>query len=235
MKELSDISSIPTRDLYDRIETIISRVGLKHWLLAAVWREIYRRSMDNNAEPNFSAVSAALGMLEWFASRPLPPPPKAVGEELLEMGFLALEFLQPRIHGVRDLRVVFLKAVEVVRGVINLIERRSIDRLTYFSGCALNIRRLCAFCKARLPEPPADNKEKEEESESADGLQDGSESCYSEQGESAPVTCRICMELSYCDLSCQLSDMKRHKPYCWPQGESFSSPVVRRILVPTRD
>jgi len=170
---------------------------------------------------NFTGAIMALQYCEWFQSRKLPVPPQPIIDQLAEMMFRTLGFLQGAVLGVRDLRVLYLRAVDVVRTLIETVDRSLLERFKPFAGTALNIRRKCAFCQNVLPEVDmtALIDDEVEQSISADDNGQG------------PVCCAVCMELSYCDLSCQMSDAKRHRPCCIPACENFSSPKLFSMLV----
>lgn len=225
-RDLRDVSLIDKDELRSWVKHVEARLGLRHWLVAALWKEIHCRQVAKRKEPTFPSTLACLQFLEWIVSRKLSVPPKALVEQLSNMVLSALRFLHGKLPGgVRDLRVVFLRAVDVARSVADAMDRDLLSHIMPFAGAALNIRRMCGFCKALLPE--------EEISQPED------QSCLTDQDDSGIVDdgivtrCAWCQELRYCDLGCQKADMKRHRPYCIPAGDTFLSASIARVMVPT--
>lgn len=222
-RDLRDVSLIDKDELRSWVKHVEARLGSRHWLAAALWKEIHCRQVAKRREPTFSSTLACLQFLEWIASRKLPVPPRALVEQLTNMVLSALRFLQGKLPGgVRDLRVVFLRAVDVARSVADAIDRDLLNQIMPFAGAALNIRRMCGFCKARLPEEEISRPEEQSSPDDSDIVEECTVTC-----------CAWCQELRYCDMGCQKADMKRHRPYCIPAGDTFLSASIAQVMVPT--
>lgn len=215
--DLWDITGIPREELMNWSATVEQRVGTSHWLAPHVWFEIYRRQTARNGVLTFSTALVCLRICEWFLSRKLQSPPQAVVDQLEEMMFRTLEFLQASLVGVRDLRVVYLRAVDLIRTFIESVDKKLLDKFKAFAGVAQNIRRRCAFCQKMLRESDMEFAEPKDISADDDG------------GE--PVCCATCQDLWYCDMSCQISDYRRHRHFCYPSGTDFFSKKVEEVLI----
>jgi len=219
-EDLADLSAIPKDKLGDWLSVVGSRVGFDHWLAPALCMEIYKRhTVDTNGEKTltFTAALAGLRFGEWFLSRKLQSPPQQVIDEVADMLINTLDFLHGRLPGIRDLRVVYLRAHDMIRNVMENMDKGLLDRLRPFSGAAQNIKRRCAFCHKFLPEDIKINEENEDISATDEG--------------SVPLYCVHCMTLCYCDMGCQMSDWKRHRHYCVPLEADFQSAKLSSILL----
>eukprot|EP00931_Biecheleriopsis_adriatica_P051834 TRINITY_DN30092_c0_g1_i1.p1 TRINITY_DN30092_c0_g1~~TRINITY_DN30092_c0_g1_i1.p1 ORF type:complete len:528 (+),score=82.23 TRINITY_DN30092_c0_g1_i1:66-1586(+) len=216
------LSNVQLQEFADRV---CAQLSFGHFLYAMAIREMYFRSVRSceSGEASFSSVLYALRFMEWVLSRHLGIPPQDFADELFRMGIASLRFLHERIHGVRDLRTVYVKAVRLVRELLEEINCSSKEEIRRFQGAAVNLRRSCAYCRKRLPEEP----EEEVEWDLPLGDEDGGVVT-----ELSPVVC-ACGVLRYCDLSCQTADSRRHRPYCVRQKtEFFRLRSVAEILVP---
>lgn len=222
IQEVGDVTQLSKDDLALWLKSVEARVGLRHWLAAALWKESYARHSSRKGEQTFRSAFAGLNFLDWLSSRDLSRPPEELLKEIREMALNTLGFLETCMEGVRDLRVLYLRAVKVVQRVAGCDEVL-LEQYTHHSGVACNLRRLCAFCKSRLPEPAA-----EEDDDDLPPSASPDEYCM----EARAVTCGICRELSYCDLSCQVSDLPRHREYCIPTAARLHSERVRKICFP---
>lgn len=228
LEELSDLGALPKDRLRGLLDTVEERLGLRHWLAAALWKAIYQRfsrKRGAGSERNFTSIWAAMDFLEWLVSRQLPPPPEEMRGDLVAMGFAVLEFLQVRMTGVRDLRVVFLRALQVVRSVFGSMDRDLTDRLTPYIATASNMKRRCGFCETLLPEEAAEGQR-----EFVPPSQWANEDSYEEETDA--ICCATCNELWYCDMGCQLADLPRHRPYCVPKNQPLCSKLVTQIMLP---
>lgn len=217
VQELSDARAIPDDKLLEQVDVVTSRVGNQHWLAASLNFEVYDRCMrEGGTGMTYSACLASLRVAEWILSRKLPAPPQRLTDHVAEMMFHTLHFVGERLSGIRDLRVCYLRAVDLLREFFETIDKRSLDRFKTFAGAAQNIRRRCGFCQKFLKE----NIMMKEGDISADDFHNET------------TICSRCATLSYCGLSCQMSDWKRHRHYCIPLDADFYSARVGRILVP---
>mmetsp|Transcript_117214 Transcript_117214/g.215644 ORF Transcript_117214/g.215644 Transcript_117214/m.215644 type:complete len:491 (+) Transcript_117214:40-1512(+) len=214
--DLGDLSKISTHEFKDWLAHVETRLGLRHWLAALIWREGYVRQVAEAGELSFQSCWCSICFLEWIMSRNLPRPPQALVKEMATMALRTLDFLQARAYGVRDLRVIFLRIVEVLRKLFEDVSPDMLPRFRLFAGQAVNMRRVCAFCREPLKES---RSAAQEVSISEDDENDG------------PVRCGICQDLEYCDVSCQMADIQRHRPYCVPAGKNFHSKEVRNVMI----
>lgn len=216
-----------TEELYAHVRRVSEELGPGHWLHGAAWWELYRRHLGAEQGQSFCSAAAGLCFLDWLASRRLPTPPPGLVEELVTMISGILDFLKAQAsgEGVRDLRVVYLRACTLASELLDGFGNpRLFERLKPMLAMAVNMRRRCGFCKNRL----AEVGQEPEEYPDTFGDDDGAE-----VEESVPAGCRVCGELAYCDVGCQVADSLRHKAFCVPCGEGLGSNRVRRMLVPT--
>merc|ERR1711870_193103 len=82
----------------------------------------------------------------------LSTPPTDVLSLLTELMFQTIELLQNNLEGVRDLRVLFIRAVRLANMLIERYDKSLADRLTNYNVSVQYIRRRCAFCQCVLPE-----------------------------------------------------------------------------------
>mmetsp|Transcript_107197 Transcript_107197/g.277337 ORF Transcript_107197/g.277337 Transcript_107197/m.277337 type:complete len:471 (-) Transcript_107197:33-1445(-) len=219
-EDLADLSAIPTDKLGEWLSVVGSRLGMQHWLCPALCMEIYRRhTVDSQGAKTFTFTAALAGLRvgEWFLSRKLSKPPQSVIDEVADMMINTLEFIQGRLVGIRDLRVVYLRAHDMIRNLMESFDKRLLDRLRPFSGAAQNIKRRCAFCHKFLQEDIQ--------------LPDCAEDISATDEGIVPLYCVHCMTLCYCDMGCQMSDWKRHRHYCIPMEADFLSTKLSSILL----
>jgi len=224
-QDLLDLDSVTTEELYGHARGVSEKLGPGHWLHGTVWWELYRRHSSAEQEQSFRSAAAGLCFLHWLASRRLPTPPPGLVEELVAMLSGVLDFLKARSsgEGVRDLRVVYLRACTLASELLDGFGNpRLFERFKPMMAMAVNMRRRCAFCKNRLPEA----RQEPEEYPDTFGDEDGGE-----VEERVPTGCRVCGELAYCDVGCQVADSLRHRAFCVPCGEGLGSERVRRMLV----
>jgi len=215
VNQLSDLQSLPPEQLRSWASTVEARMGGNHWLVSSLWREIFRREVDANPDGfSFVAVLATIRLCEWFQSRNLTKPPVEVVDELGDMMFRTMTFLNSSLLGVRDLRVLYLRAIDTFRVLIESLDKSMLEKFKPFAGTAQNLRRRCGFCSKFL----------KEDAESGEP-----DICADDTGR--PTLCSVCMDLGYCGLSCQLSDSMRHKPYCIPMQADFKSRLIESILL----
>jgi hypothetical protein len=221
-KDFQAVSDLSMDGLLLGLDTVENRLGLRHWLAASLWFELVRRETAS-VEMNFKSALHTMQLLEWITTRNIgvPPPPVLV-TDLATMAIRALDFMHARIAGVRDLRVVFVRSVEIVRNLFQVMDRSLLEHLKVYGGRAINIRRNCAFCESKLNfSNTADTEEEEQVPDDGGEVEDFLR------------VCGICKELSYCDLGCQKSDNMRHRAYCVPAGMPFTSKLVAQIFIPT--
>merc|ERR1712072_584956 len=89
-------------------------------------------------------------LIEWIVSRKFSTAPQPLITEWAVMALKTVEFLQQNMTGVRDLRVVFLRAVELVRTMLQVMDRKLLDQFNCYGGQAVNLRRNCAYCGNKL-------------------------------------------------------------------------------------
>lgn len=178
----------------------------------------------------YSGVRLGLELLEWFIGRQLQRPPLELGNELCVMAFSILTFLQESLTGVRDLRVIFIRGVALVRAFLEGYDRSVLEDFKVFSGTVVNIQRNCAFCEARLPSDMTADQMEEQDAQEHEPCYDPDE--VDIQEESRPTFCGVCRELRYCTMGCQVADSRRHRRYCIRPGEPFYSEEVKKIFLP---
>lgn len=188
------------------------KIGVGHYLAAEIWMERYRRHSGDGM--TYTACLMALCFVEWWIGRNLPVPPAKMAKQLEDMLFGALEFLHGSLTGVRDVRVLFVRAVDMVRDFVENMDRDLLPKFRSFVGAALNVRRNCAFCSNVL----ADVNEVVSKDISADDFG------------GHPISCTKCTELTYCDLGCMQADKLRHRTCCVTHGASFFDDQVARVL-----
>lgn len=217
IREIGDITELSKQELNSWLDTVESRIGLKHWLAAALWREIYYRYSVQREETSFTAVHCSLQIMEWILTRELPVPPQPVVDELAQMALHTLEFLNRHKEGVRDLRVVFIRAVKLVKMLFEKIDRGLLEQHKPFAGAVINLRRNCSFCRSPVDEDPA----YEDDTVSEEDV------CV----ENGPRVCGVCEDLRYCDMGCQKADLQRHQCFCISSKDTFTSPSFKQVLL----
>merc|ERR1719469_931949 len=133
--------------------------------------------------------------------RKLVAPPRDLADEIIKMGKQTLQFIQANMNGIRDLRAIFLRAVEMIRTLIEVVDKKRVDQFVPFAGAALNVRRRCCYCTAILPDP--EDVEDYPDPDPDVGFED-------EVEENTPTVCSLCKDLRYCSLGCQVADQRRH-------------------------
>eukprot|EP00927_Polykrikos_kofoidii_P061636 TRINITY_DN56470_c0_g1_i1.p1 TRINITY_DN56470_c0_g1~~TRINITY_DN56470_c0_g1_i1.p1 ORF type:complete len:511 (+),score=74.54 TRINITY_DN56470_c0_g1_i1:130-1662(+) len=244
IKDLSHVHDMAITDVDNWVCTVVQRLGPQHWLFAAVQMEMYQRQLrrTDNLEMDFRALAASLQFLEWLSSRKIVGvPPTVLLEELGDMALRALGFLARELGGVRDLRVIFLRAVPLIRTLFERMDKKLFPELQPYSDQAAAIRESCAFCGTKIQHGCQSHDISTEvallpEASAAIAFGSGEESSDGEnivyrEEETGPTTCGLCEDLLYCDLSCQKADIIRHKSFCVPKGKTFFSKAARQVMI----
>lgn len=214
VRDLSDIRQMPLPMLLEQVDVVRSRIGMQHWLAASFHFELVRRCLEEGGPGmTYSGCLSSLRLAEWFSSRKLASPPQPVIDKIAEIMFNTLTFMGEHLLGVRDLRVAYLRAVDLLRGLFEQIDKKLLDRFKAFAGTAQNIRRRCGFCQKMLK-----GSYVKEVDISADDF-----------GTDEKI-CTKCDTLSYCNMSCQASDWPRHSYYCFSVDLDFHSEKVGNIF-----
>eukprot|EP00929_Paragymnodinium_shiwhaense_P097439 TRINITY_DN5911_c1_g1_i5.p2 TRINITY_DN5911_c1_g1~~TRINITY_DN5911_c1_g1_i5.p2 ORF type:complete len:223 (+),score=31.70 TRINITY_DN5911_c1_g1_i5:398-1066(+) len=218
---------MPTNELESGSIAVASKLGSQHWLVAAFLYEQFRR---HDGETDCQSVFYALQFFTWLSGRSLTAPPFALVEQLFSMADQSLAFLFRELDGVRDLRNVFLRSVELLREYFKTVDQAAFSKLGSYAGHARNIQRNCAYCGERVGDVAlqqssvADGKDPVLAAAEIDG-------CSAQTVEdNMPKQCSLCKELIYCDLGCQKADMPRHRSWCIPSGCGSGSPELRRVM-----